>query len=119
MSTLVLRHRRPCAECPWRRVSLQGFLGGNDAYVYADSVAMNLAPPCHLNDAAFCVGALTTANNMCLQLSRTPGAVEAQLSIPQRRSSDFFAHVSEFYEYHAEQPYVSRWERAASGELTP
>jgi hypothetical protein len=117
VTSMSLVHRRPCAECPWRRTSPQGYLGGNDAYVYADLIAVNKAPNCHMNDEAFCVGSLVTANNCCTQLHATPGAMEAQLAIPERRSPDFFAHPSEFFEYHTGAKWKPRYERLLDGEL--
>lgn len=113
-----LVHRRPCAECPWRKTSLQGYLGGNDAYTYADAISCNEAPDCHLNDGAFCVGALTTANNCATQLHRTQGAMEAQERILEPRSDEFFWHPSAFFEYHSfGEKWKSRFQRLADGDI--
>ena len=108
---MKLKHKTPCKECPWKKDSLKGFLGGWTPESYADAVAMNEIPCCHLvdhgpqdNKSAFCVGALATASNSCIQPHKTPGAIEAKKKIGKRE--DCFQWVRDFYEYHAEKKYI-------------
>ena len=100
-----LIHKVPCRECPWRKVSAQGYLGGHSAEWYADVVADNQVPSCHLRDhgpgtpdTAFCVGALHTARNGCIM----PKEPEQVIAIARQiePNPDCFARPEEFYAYH-------------------
>lgn len=104
---MKLKHKKPCAECPWRKNSPAGWLGGHSAYYYADAVTANEVPACHLqdhgpdsDDTAMCAGALSVAANACIQPHKTIGGVEARDIVG--RSSDTFAHPKMFYEHHEE-----------------
>lgn len=106
-----LHHKTPCAECPWRRESPAGWLGGHTPEMYADAVAMGQVPACHLRDhgpelpaTAFCVGALSTMANQCLMPHHQEGAAEARQIVGRR--SETFSHVGEFYQHHAGVRYV-------------
>lgn len=100
-----LIHKTPCRECPWRRESVAGFLGGFSAEHYADIVQENQAPSCHLRDhgpgdpeTAFCVGALHVAANACIGLREPPHAEEAKRKIG--RNEACFSHPREFFSHH-------------------
>lgn len=102
---MKLAHKVPCAECPWRLNSAQGFLGGWSPESYADAVANNEIPCCHMvdhgpesNKSAMCVGSLATSKNSCINPHKTPGAIDAQNKIGKR--DDCFKWVKDFYEYH-------------------
>lgn len=115
---MKLHHRAPCAECPWRRAAIQGYLGGFAAELYADAVLNNEAPACHKrdhgpdsDDTAFCVGALQVANAACISLWRSPGADEARRVVGTSELT--FAHPREFFTYHSfGAPYVPYLVRA-------
>lgn len=117
---MQLHHKTPCNECPWRKASPAGWLGGVTPEFYADAVQMNEAPACHLRDSgpddddtAFCVGALGTMANQCILPDRSPGAPEARREIGRR--DDCFGHVALFYKHHAGQDYVHPFARRGGG----
>ena len=108
-----LIHKVPCAECPWRKIAPAGYLGGYTAEEYADPVAENEVPACHLrdrgpdsNDTAFCVGALSTMSNACISAWKSPGADDAKKVVGRR--DDTFAHPALFFEHHTGQVYIRR-----------
>jgi len=39
--------KRPCANCPWKKDSARGYLGGNSVGVYADSIRSDRRLACH------------------------------------------------------------------------
>lgn len=117
---MKLKHQTPCNECPWRLSAPKGWLGGHSAEFYADSVAMNDSPACHLSDhgpdspkTAFCVGALACAANACIVPYHQEGAREARVAIGKRE--DVFSHPSKFYEHHTNRPYMHPLLRKAAG----
>lgn len=107
-----LIHKTPCNECPWRKTSAQGYLGGYTPEWYADVVQENQIPSCHLNDrgpenpnTAYCVGALHTAANGCI-MPHDKRERDARNQMGQ--NPDCFGHPSLFYRYHAGKDYVIR-----------
>jgi hypothetical protein len=108
---MKLRHKTPCAECPWRKIAPNGWLGGHSAEMYADAVAGNEVPACHLNDhgpdhprTAMCVGALSVMANSCTSAWKTEGGEEARKIVG--RNDACFAHPKHFYEHHTGKAYV-------------
>lgn len=108
---MKLRHKDPCAECPWRKNAPAGYLGGHAAEYYADAVSANEIPPCHLQDkgpdnpkSSFCVGALSVAANSCISPHNTDGAVEAKTVIGKR--DDTFKWVRDFFKHHTGRDYM-------------
>jgi hypothetical protein len=111
---LTLIHKTPCAECPWRKDSLKGYLGGNTPEMYADSVQNGEAPACHMRDethpkgGAFCVGALQCmANSATLPKDPEPRAAREIVG----RSDKVFNFPALFYKYHTGKDYVPFWQR--------
>lgn len=109
-------HTTPCAECPWRKDSLQGWTGGWPVEGYADAVASNVIPACHCRDdgpehpnTAFCAGAASVMENACiLPTEFEPGQEGAREMVKATGPrDDTFAHPAKFYEYHAGKPYVA------------
>lgn len=107
-----LHHKTPCAECPWRSTSAPGWLGGHSAESYADPVAMNEVPACHMRDhgpsspdTAFCVGALGTMKKSCTSAWKSPGADKAKalIDVPE----EVFRHPALFYKHHTGEDYVN------------
>lgn len=114
-----LYHKTPCAECPWRKNSAKGWLGGHSPEFYADAPVHNEPTSCHCKDfgpdddrTAFCAGALSVMANACIMAddSKHPGAEAARRAVGKR--DDTFDHPRDFYEYHAGKPYVSPLMRA-------
>lgn len=102
---MKLKHTTPCAECPWRKESAPGWLGGYPPELYADAVQENEVPACHLNDhgpdsakTAMCAGALSVCANSAIIPSKTKGGKEARDIVGQR--SDTFKWVRDFFAHH-------------------
>lgn len=109
---MILRHKNPCNECPWRLNALQGFMGGHPVELYADAVANNEVTACHNKDfgpnstrTSMCAGALATAANACILPHRTLGGPEARQVVGKRE--DCFTHPAKFYEYHTGKSHTS------------
>lgn len=103
---MKLHHKVPCKECPWRKDSLQGYLGGWGAERYADAVAQNEIPACHNRDhgpesdeTAFCVGALQCGKNAAILPRRAAGDAIAAREVVGG-NPDVFRHPADFYRYH-------------------
>lgn len=99
-----LTHTKPCRQCPWRRVSAPGWLGGNTAETYADIVQGNEIPACHMEDhgqkssrTAFCAGALACSANAAI-LPRGKAEIDARNAVG--RNPDVFTRPAEFYAHH-------------------
>jgi hypothetical protein len=104
---MKLYHKTPCNECPWRKESQAGWLGGHSPEFYADALALNETPACHCRDhgpdsdeTAFCAGALSVMANACIMPddSKHPGAAEARMAVGRR--DDTFGHHALFYKHH-------------------
>ena len=107
---MQLKHTKPCNQCPWRKDSPQGWLGGYSPELYADAVDNNEVPACHLQDkgpddnkTAMCAGALATMYMQCKSAYNTPGGDEARKVVGL--NIDCFSNVYEFYKYHAGKDY--------------
>lgn len=108
-----LIHKVPCAECPWRLICPEGWLGGYTAEQYADPVQENEVPACHLRDhgpdndnTAFCVGALSTMANACISAWKSLGGDEAKGIVGRR--DDTFQRPALFYKHHTGRDYTNR-----------
>lgn len=92
------QHTQPCKECPFRRVSPAGYLGGNKPQHFAVNIAHDGDFPCHLTmgekHEAQCAGRATMWANQCKK-SRD-GSVP---HLPVDREK-VFSHVSEFIAHH-------------------
>ena len=111
-----LKHTSPCSECPWRKESAEGWLGGHDANYYSDAVAEGEIPACHCQDhgaddtrSAFCAGAASVMANMCMLPHKQPGAAGAVQAVG--KSTDTFGHAAMFYKHHTGNDWVPRFMR--------
>lgn len=111
---VTLKHKTPCLECPWRRESLPGWLGGYEAEWFAERVRAAHPINCHmalddgkshtlsegviLETYPLCAGALITQRNMCA-VPRDPVMREAVASV-ERDTETVFFHPSEFINHH-------------------
>lgn len=108
---MILRHKTPCAECPWRKVAPAGWLGGHPAEYYADAVANNEVPACHQRDhgpdsdnTSMCAGALSVMSNACILPHKTEGGPEARTEVG--KNPDTFGHPAQFFKHHTGNDYV-------------
>jgi len=92
------QHTKPCKECPFRRKSLPGYLGGNGKQEFAVIAQNEGALPCHLvmtrPNPAHCVGRATMWANQCKR-SRD-GSVPKM----EQDRDNVFSHIGEFTEHH-------------------
>lgn len=91
------QHTNPCSDCPMRRDSLPGWLGGDNPDRYVKMLHGDSVVPCHVIDNQQCAGvAIYRANviKRCdppnLRLPKDPIAV--------------FAWPSEFLDHHHNSP---------------
>ena len=112
LTSMKLRHRVPCIDCPWKTDSLKGWLGGNDAYLYSDTVHNNTVEPCHNYDfrdspdsgtSAPCVGALQCAANSATMMN-DPELETARKAVGKNPS--VFNFHWQFHEYHTGEKWV-------------
>ncbi len=104
-------HKKPCKECPWRKNSAKGYLGGHDPNYYADAITYGELPACHLKDngpdsenTAFCAGAAAVMANSCKIPFKQEGAEQMVKDVG--KNENVFAHHSLFYKYHTDEEYV-------------
>lgn len=104
--TIELKHKTPCHECPWRRASPQGYLGGFKVEDFVNQVKFD-GPPlqCHTasdfdNGKLFmCAGALIYMKNTC----KAPYHKDYgdALKHVERDTEKVFQWASEFEEHHS------------------
>jgi hypothetical protein len=97
---------KPCRECPFRRDSAPGRLGGSPAEVFIGQAHGEFWLPCHLHSAfddpnwkndlskQQCVGAATYRANMC----KVPRGKHLLTAAPDRK--EVFALPAEFLAHH-------------------
>lgn len=99
--------RKPCKECPFRRESLPGYLGRDNANNFLATTLRDTRMPCHLTvdyeaedwreqvaDAPECAGAATFFANTC-KLSKRKDALHMK---PDKAL--VFSRAQEFLEHH-------------------
>jgi hypothetical protein len=102
----VLRHRRPCDECPWRRKAPAGHLGGYDPEEYVRSVQYDAPLACHktfgpdgeTDNLSFCAGALIFMRNSC-KMPRDPDIRFARSQV-EEDTENVFQWPHEFTQHH-------------------
>jgi len=122
----VLGRTTPCAECPWLRRSMAGYLGADEpVHFYRESVTYEGLMPCHneidyddpdwtetqLPDVSLCAGNLIYFRN---NLKR-PRRLELQAPFEAvRPSRHVFSWPEEFMAHHAQQGEARELARQAS-----
>lgn len=89
------QHHTPCADCPWTRGSIPGWLGNNDAATWIRMVHGEHYIDCHCTTNQQCAGAAIFRSNV-FKLCRDPSA----LRLPANETL-VFANDSEFLNHHA------------------
>lgn len=90
------QHCVPCSDCPFRRDSLPGWLGG--VLLAQDFVKMahsEVKYPCHVIVNQQCAGMAQYRRNVVKQC-RDPSI----LRLPDKDTTTVFAHPDEFLEHH-------------------
>lgn len=94
----MVQHTKPCKECPFRRVSPNGYLGGNKPQHFVVNAAHDGNFPCHLTmgrkEVAQCAGRATMWANQC-KTSRDKSVPDLK---PDREK--VFSHIGEFIKHH-------------------
>jgi len=107
----MTQHKKPCGDCPFRRVSTPNHLGASTPEEFVATALADVPMPCHLTidyddpewkekwlqgqEGKFCAGSLVFAANMC-KLSRDP----ARPKLPADREK-VFSWPAEFLKHHS------------------
>lgn len=92
------QHTVPCSDCPWARVSLNGWLGGLTVADWLAEAHGECRIDCHVHEGAQCAGAAIYRANVCKEpLDRTL----LQLGTDRVK---VFATPMEFQEHHESRP---------------
>lgn len=89
------QHRRPCGDCPWRRDSLKGWVGGLTADQWLRAAHGEDRIDCHTRRGPQCAGAATYRGNV----GKLPRDQELLRLAPDREA--VFSRPDEFLEHHA------------------
>ena len=98
------RVKAPCNECPWKKSSPPGYLGGNSVGMYSEPTRRGTPLPCHKTmegDSSgwkACYGQLTTMRNSCI-LPVDENDKALRHSVPTDREN-YFNHIHEFESHH-------------------
>jgi hypothetical protein len=116
-STLVTKqHTRPCGDCPWRRSSLAGWLGGASPEDWVGAAHGDAAIACHtrrFKDGGFihCAGAAIYRANVSKKVR--PDALRALCILPLELAKDVvkvFTTPLEFLAHHKSTPKTNKKE---------
>lgn len=101
---------KPCAECPFKRHSLPGYLGADNPEDFIVKTMADMEMPCHmsvdyedpaweesLDDAQQCAGSAIMFSNMCKR-SRDP----RRAKLPADRET-VFSRPEEFLAHHTQK----------------
>lgn len=91
---------KPCSDCPLRRDSLQGWLGGSTPDEYARLCHSDFVVECHVHAGSRCAGLAIYRTNVA---KRQP----VEHALPADRGL-VFATPMEFLEHHNSRPNLSR-----------
>lgn len=92
------QHTNPCRECPWRRASASGWLGGHPADDFIALAHSESLVACHLAHSRQCAGAAIYRGNV----SKMPRN-KSLLVLPADRER-VFSSPAEFLDHHRREP---------------
>lgn len=104
------QHHVPCRDCPLRRNSLPGWLGGNSVDDLLSALHGDGRIECHSALGAECAGAAIYRATVAKRPRN-----ECVLRLPPNRV-DVFATPAEFRKYH-ERPNLRAWEKANGADV--
>lgn len=87
------QHTTPCSDCPWRRDSLNGWLGGHTAEEFVDIARSDFPYPCHTIKNQQCAGMAIYRRNT-LKAPRPPAIML------EKDKETVFATPMEFTAHH-------------------
>lgn len=112
---MEIKGKKPCAQCPWKRNSLQGYTGGVDPYWFVDALARNDVHNCHKSVDKVCNGAAIALNNSCTSYR---GELDAEKIRALGKSKEVFHFGYEFHAYHTNgAPYHDLLKRTMEGYI--
>jgi hypothetical protein len=107
----VLKHKKPCGQCPWRRECAPGWLGADTPEGFLATTMAGVHMPCHsavdyergdwqeqTKTAPTCAGSLVFLKNIC-KLPRDPIMVAERAQVEVDRET-VFARPDEFLNHH-------------------
>ncbi|HUR09638.1 MAG TPA: hypothetical protein VM347_44370 [Nonomuraea sp.] len=99
-----LLNKQPCADCPFRKASAKGWLGGHPLDAYAQPPGVGMPTSCHRTDrgadnprTGFCAGSLAMIANSGVQ----PLADYADAAAQVGPRDDCIEDEAAFREHHA------------------
>lgn len=99
-----LRVKEPCNECPFRKRSLPGYLGGHPLEPYRQPPSAGMPTSCHCTDrgagdprTSFCAGSLAVIAN---DPDVTPLDEYAEAAAVVGKRDDCFDTVADFAKHH-------------------
>lgn len=107
------QHKRPCSDCPWRRDSIPGWLGGATVSQWIERAHGEVRIDCHVFKGPQCAGAAIYRANVC----KTPrdGSL-LQLPADKERVFGFFTEFSAHHDDYANGQQIN-WKRIAKRDL--
>lgn len=94
----VGQHKLPCADCPWARKAMNGWLGSTSVEQWVQDAHGEVRIECHTLLGAQCAGAAIYRANVCKSV-RDPDVLKLK---PNREL--VFGTPKEFREHHAKLP---------------
>jgi hypothetical protein len=88
------QHTKPCSDCPWRRDSLSGWLGGATPQQWIQTAHSDSTVSCHTLKGVQCAGIAVYRANVCKM------AYPPNMKLPADRER-VFARPDQFIEHHS------------------
>lgn len=90
----TVQHKTPCSDCPFRRDSLAGWLGGETPEFFMSLAQSEATYDCHTKIGPQCAGLAVFRANIC----KTPRNPQALLL--KRDTEKVFSWPAEFLKHH-------------------
>lgn len=90
----TVQHKKPCKDCPLRRCSIPGWLGGSKPQDWVAGMHGEEKVRCHTKRGPQCAGAAIYRKNVCKRPRDS-----SVLLLPADRET-VFANAKEFLEHH-------------------
>lgn len=91
--TATTQHTTPCHDCPWRRDSIRGWLGGFEPEDFVELAHSDLPVECHTIAQKECAGITIYRANVC----KVPKGTSFILPVDREK---VFAAPHQFVEHH-------------------
>lgn len=92
-----LQHKKPCADCPFARTAINGWLGGNTPEEFLTVAHFDGRIDCHSTTNQQCAGAAIYRANVCKQVI-DPNILELEFN-----KEIVFATPTEFLNHHKQK----------------